>query len=99
MNSTKFDGVVKNPIWTVLQKVSPMVPPGNALGVLSRKFHIPPLKISGIKKEQRFFSDEAIHVVCRVSEKPLQRSKWDFLRRHQSYLSYIYAKTVKNIFR
>jgi len=26
-----------------------MVPAGNALGVLSRKFHIPPLKISGIK--------------------------------------------------
>ena len=26
-----------------------MVPAGNALGVLSRKFHRPPLKISGIQ--------------------------------------------------
>ena len=26
-----------------------MVPAGNALGVLSKKFYIPPLKISGIK--------------------------------------------------
>jgi len=26
-----------------------MVPTGNALGVLSKKAHIPPLKISGIK--------------------------------------------------
>ena len=36
-------------------------------------------------KAQWFFRDEAIHVVCRVSEKPLQRSRWDFLRRHQSF--------------
>ncbi len=35
-------------------------------------------------KAQWFFRDEAIHVVCRVSEKALQRSRWDFLRRHQS---------------
>jgi len=31
-----------------------MVPAGNALGVLSRKFHIPPLKISGIKRRSGF---------------------------------------------
>ena len=34
------------------------------------------------KKARRFFRDEAIHVVCRVSEKLLQRSRWNFLRRH-----------------
>ncbi len=100
-----------------------MLPAGNALVVLSRKFHIPPLKISGIKrrsgfsgmrqymrplKNAQFYSSsrkakiltggihwvfrglkfepnaeigqkgafckglEAIHVACRVSEKPLQ---------------------------
>ena len=38
---------------------------------------------SSIYKAQSFFRDEAIHVVCRVSEKLLQRSRWDFLRRHQ----------------
>ena len=37
---------------------------------------------SSIYKAQWFFRDEAIHVVCRVSEKLLQRSRWDFLRRH-----------------
>ena len=31
-----------------------MVPAGNALGVLSRKFYIPPLKISGIKRRANF---------------------------------------------
>jgi hypothetical protein len=31
-----------------------MVPAGNALGVLSRKFHIPPLKNSGIKRRSGF---------------------------------------------
>ena len=62
-----------------------MVSAGNALGVLSRKFHIPPLKNQRDKKAQWFFRDEAIHVVCRVSEKPLQRSRWDFLRRHQDF--------------
>ena len=63
-----------------------MVPAGNALGVISnppQADHIPPLKISGIKRRSGFFRNEAIHVVCRVSEKPLQRSRWDFLRRHQ----------------
>jgi hypothetical protein len=38
---------------------------------------------SSIYKAQWFFRDEAIHVVCRVSEKPLQRSRWDFLLSHQ----------------
>ena len=48
-------------------------------------FQVPytPAKNQRDKKAQRFFRDEAIHVVCRVSEKPLQRSRWDFLRRHQ----------------
>jgi len=31
-----------------------------------------PAKNQRDKKAQRFFRDEAIHVVCRVSEKPLQ---------------------------
>ncbi|MCP4369523.1 MAG: hypothetical protein GY797_15645 [Deltaproteobacteria bacterium] len=35
------------------------------------------------KKAQRFFRNEAIHIVCRVSKKLLQRSRWYFLRRHQ----------------
>jgi hypothetical protein len=43
-------------------------------GWLSKKIHI-----QGVV----FFRNEAIHVVCRVSEKILQRSRWDFLRRHQ----------------
>ena len=30
-----------------------------------------------------FFRRETIHVVCRVPEKPQQRSRSDFLRRHQ----------------
>ena len=34
-------------------KVSPMVPAGNALGVLSKN-HRPPLKISGIKRRSGF---------------------------------------------
>ncbi len=36
---------------------------------------------------QRFFREEAIHVVCRIPEKLLQRSRWDFLRRHQGLTS------------
>jgi len=56
-----------------------MVPAGNALGVLSRKFHIQGAVV--------FHRRGNTYVVCRVSEKPLQRSRWDFLRRHQvSYL-------------
>ncbi|MCP4367022.1 MAG: hypothetical protein GY797_02740 [Deltaproteobacteria bacterium] len=55
-----------------------MVPVGNALGVLSRKFHM---------QAQRFFREEAIHVVSRIPEKLLQRSRWDFLRRHQGLTS------------
>ncbi len=31
-----------------------MVPAGNALGMLCRKYHIPPLKISGIKRRANF---------------------------------------------
>jgi hypothetical protein len=31
-----------------------MVPVGNALGVLSKKAHIPPIKISGIKRRSGF---------------------------------------------
>jgi hypothetical protein len=31
-----------------------MVPVGNALGVLSKKAHIPPIKISGIKRRSDF---------------------------------------------
>ena len=42
---------------------------------LSKKF---------IYKAYYFFRNEAIHVVCRVSEKIIQRSRWDFLRRHQA---------------
>ncbi|MBT8351851.1 MAG: hypothetical protein KJO26_11555, partial [Deltaproteobacteria bacterium] len=34
-------------------------------------------------KARRFFGNEAIHAVCRVPEKALQRSRWDFLRCHQ----------------
>jgi hypothetical protein len=48
-------------------------------------FQVPytPAKNQRDKKAQWFFRDEAIHVVCRVFEKPLQRDRWDFLRRHQ----------------
>ena len=42
-----------------------------------------PAKNQRDKKAQWFFRDEAIYVLCRVSEIPLQRSRWDFLRRHQ----------------
>jgi len=52
-----------------------MVPAGNALWVLSslpQADHIPPAKNQRDKKAQRFFRDEAIHAVCRVSEKLLQ---------------------------
>ena len=42
-----------------------------------------PAKNQRDKKAQKFFRDEAIHVVCRVPEKALQRIRWDFLRRHQ----------------
>jgi len=45
----------------------------------------PPAKNQRDKKAQCFFRDEAIHIVCRVSEKSLQRSRWDFLRRHQNF--------------
>ncbi|MBW2562821.1 MAG: hypothetical protein JRE29_02085 [Deltaproteobacteria bacterium] len=72
-----------------------MVPSGNALGVLSSPPQImpygtniggpyTPVKNQRDKKAQWFSRDEAIHVVCRVSEKLLQRSRWDFLRRHQN---------------
>ncbi len=33
-----------------------------------------------------FFRRETIHVVCRVPEKPQQRSRSDFLRRHQELI-------------
>jgi hypothetical protein len=49
-----------------------------------------PAKNQRDKKAQRFFRDEAIHVVCRVSEKSLQRSRWDFLRRRQ-ILSFVFS--------
>jgi len=48
-------------------------------------FQVPytPAKKQRDKKAQWFFRDEAIQVVCRVSEKLLQRSRWSFLQRHQ----------------
>jgi hypothetical protein len=54
-----------------------MVPSGNALGVLSRKFHIPPLKINGIKKrcnavDGTFY--DAINVYCPPINRPTARS-------------------------
>ena len=47
-------------------------------------FQVPytPAKNQRDKKARWFFRDEAIQVVCRVSEKPLQRSMWDYIRRH-----------------
>jgi len=54
-----------------------MVPAGNALGVLSGPPQADHIQGAAI------FQGEAIHVVCRVPEKPLQPSRWDFLRRHQ----------------
>jgi len=47
-----------------------------------QKVSYTPAKKQRDKKAQWFFRDEAIHVVCRVSEKPLQRSRWDFLLSH-----------------
>ena len=44
-------------------------------------------------KAQRFFRDEAIHEVCRVAEKLLQRIKWDFLRHHQ-YFNFYHSQRV-----
>jgi len=37
---------------------------------------------------------EAIHVVYRVSEKPLQHSRWDFPRRHKIWSFYHSERTV-----
>jgi len=45
-----------------------MVPAGNALGVLSKKAHIPPLKISGIKRRNGFSGMRLYDMVCRVPE-------------------------------
>jgi len=45
-----------------------MVPAGNALGVLSRKFHIRPAGSALGVQGAVVFRDEAIHVVCRVPE-------------------------------
>jgi hypothetical protein len=42
-----------------------------------------PAKNQRDKKAQWFFRDEVIQVVYRVSEKSLQRSRWDLLQRHQ----------------
>ncbi|MEA3435329.1 MAG: hypothetical protein U9R43_02615 [Thermodesulfobacteriota bacterium] len=47
-----------------------------------QKVSYTPAKNQRDKKAQRFFRDEAIHVVCRFSEKSLQRSRWDFLVSH-----------------
>ena len=47
-----------------------------------------PVKKKRDKKAQRFFRDEMIPVVCRVPEKLLQRSRWDFLRRHHLFSSF-----------
>jgi hypothetical protein len=49
-----------------------MVPAGNALVVLSEKAHIPPLKISGIKRRSGFSGTRLYDIVCRVPEKPLR---------------------------
>ena len=46
-----------------------------------------------------FFRRETIHVVCRVPEKPQQRSRSDFLRRHHSYIfykTYIYKQVEED---
>ncbi|MCP4368339.1 MAG: hypothetical protein GY797_09565, partial [Deltaproteobacteria bacterium] len=51
-------------------------------GEVVRRGPYTPAKKQRDKKAQRFFRDEAIQVVCRVSEKLLQRGRWDFLRRH-----------------
>jgi len=59
-----------------LEKASLMVPAGNALGVLSN-----PQQAAHIQGAVVFRGRG--NVVCRVSEKPLQRSRWNFLERHQ----------------
>ena len=54
---------IDNKIKTFRKKVSPMA-----------SFQVPytPAKNQRDKKAQWFFRDEAMHVVCRMSEKPLQ---------------------------
>jgi len=34
-----------------------------------------------------------MHIVCRVPEKPLQRSRSDFLRRHQTCFSWYWQES------
>jgi len=67
---------------------APVVPAGNALGVLSKKAHIPPLKISGIKRRRGFSGTRLYDIVCRVPGKPLRLApQGHFLRAPSALLS------------